>query len=693
MVASPRHGRGRATRVPVREAGFRGRGIPPLDPRLRRGTSLKAAATPPHPLAERVGNVAEVVLVTALGLLLAAAVFAGGGSRDDALATVGLAALAAAALGLGAALRGTVPLPRLDRAGALAVAGCAGLTAWAGLSTIWSIAGDRSWEWLGRGLVYLAFLALGLLVGALRDGSRRIAALTAAVLGVALGWALLGVAVPSFFEDGDRISRLREPVGYWNALALLADASLALGLWLLREPRIARRLLGALLGYASVLCLLLTQSRAGVIGAIAVLALWFALSDERVADGLRLGILAIPGLAVGAWAFTRPALVEDGAARADRVTDGRVFAALAVVGALTVVCVFWLAPVQQLVGEHAARVRTVLAAASAVVVLAGLGALVVSVGNPVAWASSQLSGGECVNDPGRLTDLCANNRFAWWEQALDVAADRPLGGSGAGTYAIARRRYRDDATAVSEPHSVPLQLLADTGLVGLALGALVAVASAIGIRRGLRRAEGAERLPCAALACFVVAYGAHAVVDYDLDFLAVTGPVLVALGALLAVGRAPARLRVGLPSLLALAATFAAAALVLVLPALAEREVDRSLTAADARRVAAAVDAAERARQLDPLSSQALEALAIAADVAGDEARAVAWYEEASRLQPENPDVWYALGLYHVIATGDLCGAYQALNQSYTLDPNSARWAKGGPLDVARDAVNDGACE
>jgi tetratricopeptide (TPR) repeat protein len=430
-----------------------------------------------------------------------------------------------------------------------------------------------------------------------------------------------------------------------------------------------------------------------VVGAIAVLVLWFALSDERLADGVRLAILGIPGLAVGAWAFTRPALVENGAARADRVDDGRVFAALAIVGALVVVCAIWLAPVQRLVGEQAKRVRTVLAASSAVVVLAVLGGLVVSVGNPVAWASSQLSGGECVNDPGRLTDLCANNRLAWWEEALEVSADRPLGGAGAGTYAIARRRYRDDATAVSQPHSVPLQLLADTGLVGLSLGALAAFGSVIGVRRGLRRAEPTERSACVALACFTLAYGIHALVDYDLDFLAVTGPMLVALGALLVVGRPPTRLRVGVSSLLAVAATIAAGALVLVLPALAEREVDRSLDATDARRIAAAVDAAERARQLDPLSREALEALAVAADAAGDEVRAVAWYEEASRLQPENPDVWYALGLYHVIATGNLCAAYQALNQSYTLDPNSTRWVAGGPLDVARDAVNDGACE
>ena len=32
----------------LREAGFRRSGIPPLDPRLRRGTSLKAAASPPQ---------------------------------------------------------------------------------------------------------------------------------------------------------------------------------------------------------------------------------------------------------------------------------------------------------------------------------------------------------------------------------------------------------------------------------------------------------------------------------------------------------------------------------------------------------------------------------------------------------------------------------------------------------------------
>ena len=637
-------------------------------------------------------NVAQPVLLSVVGVLLAASVFAGGGSRDDALATVGVSALVAATLGLGAALVGAVPLPRLDRAGWVTVAAAAGVTVWLGMSTIWSIAGDRSWEWLGRGLVYLAFVALGLLAGAVADGARRLAAVLAAVLGAALGWALLGVAVPRFFEDGDRIARLREPVGYWNALALLGDAALVLALWL-ASGRGSSRWLGALLGYAAVLALLLTQSRAGIVAGVAVLVLWLALSDERVADGLRLVLLSGPALVVGGWAFTRPALVEDGAARSDRVADGRVFAALALLGAAAAVAAIVLLPARRLVAEHRRRVLAGLATVCAVVAVAGLGALAASVGDPIAWASSQVSEGECANEPGRLTELCANNRLAWWDEALEIAAGRPLGGSGAGTFAIARLRYRDDATPVSQPHSVPLQLLADTGLVGLALGALFVAGAMAGVRRGVCLARHGERPAAVALACLLLAYGVHALVDYPLDFLAVTAPAAVALGALLALGRPPATLRARATGMTALAAALAASALVVVLPALAERQVDRSLAEIDAGRIAAAVDAADRARLLDPLSRDALDALATAADAAGDEAGAVAWYEEATRLQPENPDTWYALGLYHVLATRDLCAAYFALNASHTLDPSSTRWVKDGPLDVARDAVNAGACQ
>jgi O-antigen ligase len=636
------------------------------------------------------GRVAGAGLVGALAVVLAAAVFDGGGATDDSLATVGGAAILGAALGTALALRGRLPLPRLDPAGVVVVLGATALTAWAGVSIAWSIAGDRSWEWLDRGLVYLAFLALGMLAGATVDGARRVTMLLAAVIGAALFWALLGVAVPRFFEDGDRIARLREPVGYWNGLAVLADAALVLGLCAARDGRLVARLAGALLTYTGTVAILLTQSRAGVVAGAVVVALWLLLTDERLQEALRASLFIGPGLVVGGWAFTRPALVEDGALRADRVADGRWFAVFAVAGALLVATAALGVPVARLVAEHGSRVRQAIIRLTAIGALAGALALVAAVGNPISWASSQFSGGECSNAPGRLTELCANNRLAWWDEALDVAVDRPLGGSGAGTFELARRRYREDATQVNEPHSVPLQVLADTGAVGLALLLLFAVAAVGGVRRTLRHGNGT---PLAALTCVAVAYAVHALVDYDLDLLAVTAPALVALGTLLATGKGGSERRAGVAGLLALAAVAAAAVVSLVLPELAERNASRAVTSADAGRVQEAVEAADRARRLDPLSVEPLHARAIAADAAGDEAAAVAWYEEATRLQPENPDTWYELGLYHAIATGDQCAAYQALNASYTLDPKSRRWSPGGILDVARDAVNDGACE
>ena len=445
--------------------------------------------------------------------------------------------------------------------------------------------------------------------------------------------------------------------------------------------------------YAAVLVLLLTQSRAGVVAGVGVVALWLLLSEARAVATLRLLVAGVPALVVGAWAFTRSALVESPALRADRVSDGKVFAGFALVGALLVVATLWRAPVERLVPGRERAVRWVIGLAIGLVVLIGSLGLVAAVGNPFSWTSSELSGGECANDPGRLTDLCANNRIAWWDEAVEIAADRPLHGSGAGTFELARRRFRDDASPVSQPHSVPLQLLADLGVVGLVLGLLVVAGAAAGIRRGLRLVADHERPAAAALACLVLAYGIHALVDYDLDFLSVTAPALLALGTLLAVGRAAS----ATPDRRAR-------------PRGADRDDsgrcrgDRPPCACAARhgpcsrcgRRRPHRRGCRRRRPRPPaqsLSPGPLLALAVAADAAQDEDTAVAWYEEATDLQPENPDVWFELGLYHVIATGDLCAAYQALNASYTLDPEQQALGPGRPLDVARDAVNDGACE
>ena len=252
----------------------------------------------------------------------------------------------------------------------------------------------------------------------------------------------------------------------------------------------------------------------------------------------------------------------------------------------------------------------VVTCACAVVLVAGSAGLVAKVGNPFDWASSQFSGGECVNDPGRFTELCANNRVDWWREAGRIGADHPVGGTGAGTFAIARKRHRETATPVSEPHSVPLQLLADLGVVGLALGLVAAVAAAVGIRRSLSRVPGAERPAAAALACLALVYALHSLVDYDLDFLAVTGPLLVAVGALLGAARPPSSLRARVPGSSHSARSRLRRRSAIALPALAERDVDRALAAIEEGRLSDAADAADRARLLNPLSLGPLRARA-----------------------------------------------------------------------------------
>ncbi len=635
-------------------------------------------------------------LVAAVAGTLFWALFFGGGSGSGALAGLGSLTVALSAASLAAGLLGVVALPRLDRFGTLALVSATMLVALGGVSIVWSIAGDRSWLALGKGLVYLAFLVIGLVTGAALGtrSLRVVAGVLAAVIGLALAWALLGRALPGLFPDGGRIARLRNPVGYWNALALLADAALALGLWLavVVQARGAR-IVGALAMYCAVLVVLLTQSRSGLLAAALVLVVWFLLSQRRLEGGLVALLAGVPALAVGAWAFTRPALVEDGALRADRVTDGVVFAVLALLGALITAVLVDRVPVERVAAEHGRRLARGLLVAAGAVVATGVIALVVVVGNPVRWAGDQFSGGECVNTPGRLTELCANNRVAWWDDALEVFADQRLAGTGALTYEIARKRVRDDATPVLQPHSVPLQILADTGLVGLLLGGAAVAGLAGGAVAALRRLAGPERDAAVALVALPAAYAAHALVDYPLDFVAVTAPTLVALGALLAAARPAARPAGGLVRVAAVGAVALAVIAVLVTPALAERDVDRAVRLLNDRQLDEAGDAADRARALDPLSLDPIFTAALVAEARGDAELARGLYRRATELQPENPSAWTVLGLYEYAVREDLCDAYEALNNAYTLDPNGHQWEVGGPLDVARDAVNAGACE
>jgi tetratricopeptide (TPR) repeat protein len=629
-------------------------------------------------------------LIGAAGVLLACALFFGGGSGHESVWWLGLGVVGVLAAWLVFGFAGRVPLPRLGWPEVALLAAVGGFVAWQGLSVLWSIAPDRSWDAFDKGLVLVGFLGLGLAVGsAVR--STAAAGLLAALLGAVLVWALAGKAIPAFFEDGERVARLRNPVGYWNGLALLADFALPLGLWLgvRTGARVWIRVGGALVVYGAVAVILLTVSRTGVAAGAFAVALWLVLSERRVEGALVALVGTVPAAALAAFAFARPALVDDGQAHSDRVRDGAVFGVLAVLGAVLVagLVVWGLRRGLERRDEVQRRLVMGAIAAGAVAVVA----LVLAVGNPVAWAADQFSeSGSTTNDPGRLLEAGSNNRWQWWQEAWDVWRADPILGAGANTFELARRRYRENALSVSEPHSTPLQALSDGGVVGLLFLVAAVVAGVVVAVAALRRLAGAERAAAAALVVLPAAWVVHGLADYDLDFLATTAPALFALGVVGAAGRSARVVRrpFWAVAVVALAVGVAAS---LAAPPLAEREVRLATRALEDGDPARAVRHADRARSLDPFALEPLFVLAGAEARRGDPAAALAALRRAVRHQPENARTWEELGLYE-FELGDLCSAYRNLNEAYTRDRNGSQWRPDGPLDQAREHVNAGRC-
>jgi tetratricopeptide (TPR) repeat protein len=640
------------------------------------------------------------VVAALVGGVVLAAAFAGDGSGFEGVLPVGGAAVVLLAALVVAFAFGAVPLPRLGAPGIALLASLVLLVVWTGATAAWSIAPDRSWETFNRGLAYAAFLGLGVVLAGAggAKAARLCASLLALVAGAVLCWALASKAFPSLDPDAERIARLQEPIGYWNALALVADLALVLALWLgaTEGRRVWVRVLGALLAYVATLALLLTLSRAGLVAGAGVVVLWLLLSRERVQGGLLLLAGAGPAALVAGWAFTRPALVENGALEADRVSDGRIFAVATLVGAGIVAGLVVLGVRRGLDAESHRRAGRALLAGAGVAVVACVIALAVAVGNPVTWLDEEVTGSSCaevVNDPSRLGSLNLNNRWCWWNEAVDVYDHHAPTGAGAGTFEIARKRFRTDIRSVLQPHSVPLQQLADGGVASLALFVVLVLAGACVCVLALRRLDGAERAAAVALVAAPAAFFVHALVDYTWDFIAVAAPTMLALGVLAGAGRevVEARRRPFLALAAVLVALVALASF--ASPRAADKSVRASTRALDDDDFERARDRAERARALNPLSVDPLWALARVDEREGRYDDAEQRYVQAVELQPENPETWYALGLYEFQVRGNMCAAYRFLNDAYTLDPSGSQWVEGGELDVAREAVNEGACE
>jgi tetratricopeptide (TPR) repeat protein len=623
----------------------------------------------------------RATLFAAAGLLVTA-LFFGDGTSDGRLFWIGsLSVIAAVVL----AAVGGIPAPR--GAGLVTLCLLAALTMWVGLTLWWSIAPDLSWAAFDRLLVYAAFALLGVLVTRVPQPARTVAAALALLLGLVLAWALLGKVIPSLFPDGARVARLRNPVGYWNSLALVAATAVPFGLWAACSRRFhpAARAGGALLVYLAELVVVLTYSRAGIAVAVLAALAWLAIDRDRLETLAALVIVTPVAGLVALWAFSRPALTDDLQPYANRVDDGAWFGVILCIGAVLVVALAYLAARTELSPERRRSLARALGLVVLVMGIAAVAVVLVAKGGAILDEFRGAKTAEVSQTPNRLADLSSSNRWTWWKEAWQLFEDAPAGGKGAATFEVARRAIRNGSIVTTEPHNLPLQFLAETGIVGfLLLLALVGAGAAAAVT-AVRRVEAAERAATVALAVGVGVVVLHSLVDIHWEFVAVGAPAFFSLGVLVGLGAGPPlRLRpvwAGATAAAALAVLYS-----LTAPYASGRLVDSAYSAISDGNIAAALSDGRSARWLDPLATAPLLALGDAESAHTADKAALRYYRDAVSLQPENSSTWYALGSFEFF-TGRYRDALHNLDRAYALDPYGPAGRPGGLLDQARAKV------
>jgi len=435
------------------------------------------------------GAVAAVplVLVVALGADQ-------GGFLPDSWVWAGV--LLAWAGALGVVLGGGAAIARAWPWAAAAVA----LLLWTFASALWSAHRAQSLLETRRTLVYAAAV-LALIVLARRDATRVLVVATHVAISLLLAYALarylLGARQLPEFEG----AYLTRPLGYANAVGVLAALGILLGLGSAATAgsSLARAAAAATVPVLA-LALGLTGSRASWLALVAGGAVLLVL---HAAPGRVLRTLAIvaPGSALLIWLAHRNRLT-DVAASPSRLPVA--FAAVGVAVATGVAVARLREPSDKRPRRRVALVLLV------VVALAGAVAL----------------GREGSTQP----------RASYWHVAWHEYTSHPVLGSGAGTFALFWVRSGQEAArgGALDAHSLYIETLAELGPVGLAvLAALLLVP--------LRTVTERRNVPYVAVAASAyVAFLVHAGLDWDWELPAVVLAGLSCAGALVLGDESPA---------------------------------------------------------------------------------------------------------------------------------------------------------
>lgn len=599
---------------------------------------------------------APTAFLVALAILLAWREQGSVAARDWTGWALAAVLLLAVALAAGAARRPT----RLELA---ALAGLGGLAAWAALSLTWSPLPALARDEALLTAFYAAALAIPLLT--LRSRSSRLAAL--ALLSLGLGATAAATAWRVRFGDDPLApfagtGRLFFPVTYVNAQAAFALVgfwpAVALGARRGSSPLLRVAALGSATAMLAVATL--TQSR----GAAAALALSAAVVLAVLPARLRLATAALVPVGAVALLFERltgayEAQFVGPAVLAASIREAGEAALLATAAGAAAALVYVLADRRL---ELSPRRRAFLGRAAALLAVTALaaGATVVlaTVDEPrealsSRWAAFKREPTSYTTETHFLSP--GSNRYDFWRVALLELRDAPLTGGGSRSFGPAYLVRGDSDETPARAHSLPLELLAENGIVGIALLALALGAAFAALLR--RRA----RVPAAAAFAGGTFWLLHASVDWTWTFPACGLPFFTLLGIGLARDRGggPLPARAGAAAALAVAVVGTAA---FAPPWLAQRYLSQGA----AQGLPAGADELDRARSLDPLLT---DPLLVEAQLLPP-ARALPLLREAARAEPESVRNQFLLGL-GLLDAGRREEAGRVLRRALALYPRS----------------------
>jgi hypothetical protein len=551
---------------------------------------------------------------------------------------------------------------------------------WSLLSMGWAESADRALTEGDRWLLYGVFLLLVvLLLEQRRDGEVFVAAVSVGVLGVAAYELvkMLGGDGQSLFGG----SRLLEPLGYTNALG----GYFLLGFWPLiavAERARVHALAGAAAAAASLLAalVLLTDSR-GTLFAFAAssLLLLLLVPGRNRRAWILLAVLGGLVLAWGPLTDVTQALPpkrisppED----AIRLAAERSLLVAAGVGVVWGLASWGVAVARARSRRFATNLPRVSAVALAAIAAIAATTTVAAVNDPIGKVSDQYEAFtelKPANDSSRFTSG-GGNRYDYWRIAWNQFSDHPLNGIGAGnfdrTYFLERRTNED----VRQAHSIELQTLGDTGLVGAILLGAFLVAVFVGAwrrSRALRLGEPGVGLLVAAIGIFVV-WLAQTSVDWLHLIPGLTGIALAAAAILLlplepGAEHAPALFPVPALATAIVVALGVAAIIFVGRPTLALHLHGEAQDEAATRPVQA-LDKVEESLSLNPDSVQAYYTKASVLARLDAYAPAREALLEAIRREPYNYVSWALLG---DLATrrGKISAAMEAYRRASSLNP------------------------